>query len=462
MNKYNLMKAISEQPEDLIARKLLDPAQDTDVLRNAELSEFKAVDAETEKPRTFRWANRVMFAASMAAAVMLVGGFAYMIHAIGNKPETVRPGASITDETEQATGEESTEATAAETTENGADTAETTSVTTTASEDGTKSGECPVVPAENVMNCKTLNLPSEINGRNIYVFDLIDGETVLVSLHCDADGSIGNEMGTVSLKDGSYRRLTELPDGMSIAACSDRYAVMEQTVPHPDDWAKNRVTGYCLYDLRTGTLSEPFWTTAADDDYYGTYPRPVLDGDTVYFEDCSSAGTGINVYDIAAGRITATYPDFHVPTLYQGELLGFDSSYEKLVSVKDNGASLSVECAYQSIYRYPVGAADGIYMLEDDALKNLTTGETLVTFDSYADMPAVSDSAAVWANGICQNTAKPMVYDIAGKRLLSLENITDLSDVPEFYGYTKGGVTLVHVLSEGHLNDKYIVLTANS
>ena len=462
MNARNLMEAISERPEEKVAQDLLNSTGAENRADLPETAEFISVDrAKTAERRPFRLAHHVMFAASVAAGLALVGGFAYLMHALGNKPHTVKPGASVVQITEEtATNAISTGV------------IEVTTTTTTAAEQGPAS----VVPAESVMDCREINFPVSLNGKPVSIWGMLDEDTVLVGLIAgDNTAAVdsGTELGTISVAGGTvgaFQKLLTLTDEQNPVAGDGRYLVIAER-QYAQDGMVVTDCKYRLFDIAAKKLGDAFWTQSKQDGQPvggGSYTPPVLDGNAVYFDDYSiSAETGeivttVYAYDIATGQVTASYENFYRPMLYRGQLvasrLDKTAGTQCLMTVADDGASFAMN--YEGGILYAVAGRDGVFALTQDTLKELTGGRTVTDSLDGAQKLTVGDSMAVWSRITADYSTKPMVYDIAGNRLLSLDTVTELPDDAEFCGYTSGRTALVQVNNADRSVFQFVLLRA--
>lgn len=456
MNAMNLMEAISDRSEEKVAQDLFRNAQAKNSDALPETAGFIPDETEkTEERQPFRIAHHIMFAASAAAVLAMVGGFAYLMHSLANKPDHITPGASVIESG----------------TENIATNAISTGVieiTTTVASAG--QNDCPTVPAESVAECREIRFPETIDGKAVSIVGMTDEDTVLVYLN-DSHFETNSRLGTVSLTDMQYTELLELSEGMFPQSWNDSWVVMS-CAETANDWVTRSRNSYRLLDLHTKELGPVFWEMSQDENGGlvggGSYDAPVFSGNTLYFDDYSMADSKmtstIYAYDIAGGRITASYPECHAPMIYQGELIAFTWegtwTRTKLISAADQGASFSLEVGEETdgSRRIILPGPDGIYQLESD-LVNLTTGQKIMKTPFPVGKLAFGETAGVLSGQSTAETNRPAVYDFRNNQVLTFENVLDIPDAPEFWEFTAGNHVLMQIRDADRTVNRYLLVT---
>lgn len=453
MNEMNLMEAISQRPEEKIAADLLNAAQPDSRTAAQDNTGFVAADkSDAAGRRPFRIAHHIMFAASVAAGVALIGGFAFLLKTLGNKPGTVKPAASVTgSQMTEDPGEYATHAIST-----GVVTVETTTETTAMT----------VHSAE----AKEINFPTEIDGKRVSVWAMPDEDTVLVCLMND---DLTTDMGTISVQGGTvgeYQHLLTLNIDQNPAAADSRHLVIAERKVAQDTLVVTDCN-YLLFDMETKELSAPFWSQTKRDGQPvggGSYAEPVLDGNFVYFDDYSiSKETGeiistVHAYDIQSGQITASYENCYQPVVYQGKLLvsRLDKSAgtQQMFSAADNGASFSM--TYDGGVRYASAGTDGIYALTQNTVKDLTTGQTVVGSLEGAERLSAGESFIVWSRITADYETKPAVYDLKSQATICLDASLGLPEDAEFNTYTSGKTALMWVNNADRSVNRFLLFKA--
>ena len=452
MNEMNLMEAISQRPEEKIAADLLNAAQPDSRTAAQDNTGFVAADkSDAAGRRPFRIAHHIMFATSVAAGIALIGGFAFLLKTLGNKPGTVMPAGSGSGIATEDSGEYATRAVST-----GVITVETTTETTALTAHSAEA--------------KEISFPAKIDGKNVSIWAMTDENTVLVAL---TDGTPTTEYGLISVKNeqaGDYQKLLDLTDKQNVIAADSRHLVIAER-EFSQDYFVVTDCDYRLFDIETKTLGAPFWSQTKRDGQPvggGSSTAPVLGGDFVYFDDYSiSTENGeiistVYAYDIQSGQVTASYENCYQPIMYRGKLLASrldkTAGTQQMFSVEDDGASFAI--TYDGGVLYTRAGSDGIYALTQNTVKDLTTGQTVVGSLNGAEQLSVGESFIVWSRITADYATKPAVYDLKSQTPISLGASLGLPEDAEFNTYTSGNTALMWVNNADRSVNRFLLFKA--
>jgi hypothetical protein len=284
-------------------------------------------------------------------------------------------------------------------------------------------------------NLKEIDVPEEINDKEVSVEQVIDKENYLITLDTHKNDA---ESGFYNVKTQEYKQLvineTELR--REISTYNENYVIYYE-YPYGESIDSSEFADMCIKDL-TDNTSRSIFKMEEKDGYVTAHDKLVLVGDKVYFDTKQYIDDvekmNIYCYDIKNDSLELVKEDAQDPVLVGEDIYAVtkdeNDKYRIFSSLyNENAAKYTLPSRCMEI----ISNSESVFirwleeydenMVQKCVIEDLTKGEVIFTYASI-DRIYATDKRLSWNDpGIC----KPSFYDIENEKMCVIDSIIDSS-----------------------------------